>query len=715
MRKAFELRQKKDDGSYFDEFFKDLDELDDLADQLNADNRIERIWELSCVLNSTLDIQILLERIMEEAIRLSAAERGFLLLKDENEELSARVAHKMSNQEMQDVREEISQTIVKQVMKLNEPLIVDNAGLDNHFAQQQSVLNLKLKSILCVPLESLNRQIGVIYLDHRGKPGAFTEKEKRLLRTFANFAALVIQKARLYESLKKSEKKYRMLFESATEAILILELNGAVRDMNETAAKMTGYEKHELQARNIKELAEPGHEEIIEEFLKANPEEKAVFTECRMLNKNKDLLDVEITSRTVTWDQGTFIQAFIRDVTEKKQLENQLLHSHKMEGLGTLAGGLAHDFKNYLSAVLNASSAIRTELEKKHAADEGICEKIAVIENSTGKAAGLAKRLLNFARGEEPTEMKEIQVCVFIDEIIPLVRSNISSDIEFDVNINNEIPPVRGNAEQLQQVILNICLNARDAMPSGGKLSISTSVKEGESIPVQMSRGQRERNYVKLTVADTGEGIEDSILNKIFDPFFTTKDRDKGTGLGLAMVYRLVKNHKGFLEVDSEKGKGTSFSILLPSVTHVEKQEEESDKMTERDENHEQESEVSDRKAQSILIVEDEEIIRELLCSVLEQNNFKSLPAEDGSQARRVLEENGSDLLAALIDITLPDMNGAELYQEIKQINENIPIVFTSGYSWNELSEDVRALDAAGYLEKPFRPEDLINFMNGLL
>lgn len=381
--------------------------------------------------------------------------------------------------------------------------------------------------------------------------------------------------------------------------------------------------------------------------------------------------------------------AMIEDVTERRRLEEQLVQSQKMESIGLLAGGIAHDFNNILGGILGYSSFVRAQVPKT----EKIYDHLETIERSALRAAELTSQLLAFARGGKYV-VGPILLNDLVRETAELLRGTIGKNIALETRLDVNAPVIEADASQMQQVLMNLCVNARDAMPSGGKLTITTSrLKKPDaflaSLPESLSM-----QYVLIEIEDTGIGIETAIRGKIFDPFFTTKEKGKGTGLGLAMVYGIVKNHGGFVNFESEVGVGTKFSIYLPSAGKKVKT-----------------AAVEDIRAsggkETILVVDDEVTIRALVKDVLEERGYSVLAASDGREAVDMFQKNSEGIDLVILDMTMPVMGGRETFIQLKEIKPSVRAILSTGYSEDDRAREVLALGVMAFVQKPYRVDDL--------
>jgi two-component system cell cycle sensor histidine kinase/response regulator CckA len=381
--------------------------------------------------------------------------------------------------------------------------------------------------------------------------------------------------------------------------------------------------------------------------------------------------------------------AMFEDVTERRRLEEQLIQSQKMESIGLLAGGIAHDFNNILGGILGYSSFVRAQVPKT----EKIYDHLETIERSALRAAELTSQLLAFARGGKYV-VGPILLNDLVKETTDLLGGSIGKHITLETRLDPDAPVIEADSSQIQQVLMNLCVNARDAMPLGGKLTLTTTRLKSSDAYLSSLPEALPMQYVRVDIEDTGVGIDKSILGRIFDPFFTTKEKGKGTGLGLAMVYGIVKNHGGFVNVESAVGVGTKFSVYLPSVSKSAEIATVPEVRT-------------TGGKETILFVDDEETIRSLVKDILEEKGYHVLAAADGGQAVEMFRNNPDGIDLVILDMTMPVMGGRETFIRLKEIKPSVRAILSTGYSEDDHAREVLALGVKAFVQKPYRVDDL--------
>jgi signal transduction histidine kinase/ActR/RegA family two-component response regulator len=384
------------------------------------------------------------------------------------------------------------------------------------------------------------------------------------------------------------------------------------------------------------------------------------------------------------------------DITQKKQLEAQFLRAQRMESIGTLAGGIAHDLNNVLTPILMTAQLLEAQIH-----DERVKRLLPILITNARRGANLVKQVLSFARGLEG-KFTILQVKHLISEIKQIATETFPKSIEIYTDIPQYLWTVSGDATQLHQVLMNLSLNARDAMPNGGTLRISAENLLIDKNYAQMNLDAQVGSYIVITVTDTGTGIPPDILDRIFEPFFTTKEVGKGTGLGLATVIGIVKSHGGFVKVSSQVGKGTQFKVYLPATEAAEILPVE-------------DSELPQGHGELILVVDDEAAIREITKTSLETYNYKTLTACDGIEAVALYAEYRDKISLVLTDMMMPSMDGATTIRTLRKIEPEVKIVAVSGLLSTDKLAQARSNGVNTFLAKPYTTKELLTTINGVL
>jgi PAS domain S-box-containing protein len=388
-----------------------------------------------------------------------------------------------------------------------------------------------------------------------------------------------------------------------------------------------------------------------------------------------------------------------QDVTEQKKLEEKLIQAQKMESVGILAAGIAHDFNNLLGGILGYASLLQIDENLSSEAKE----MVHAISETAQRASNLTKQLLGFAR-KGKYENKPISINRVLEETYDIILHRLQKKISIKKNYTSPLPAVMGDASQFQQVILNICLNAIDAMPEGGTLTLYSEIVENTHQFRKRFPGPTAPLYVHIGIRDTGTGMDQQTISKIFDPFFTTKEPGKGTGLGLSMVYGIVKNHNGFLDVESKVGKGTTFHIYLPAVPETIEKEIQATPQT-----------IPSQLKGNILIVDDEEVIRKVLVRMLKRMGFSVTAASNGQEAIHIFQESDENFDLVIIDMLMPIMDGKETFSVLKSLDPNVRVLLSTGYSMDSSAQELMNAGVLGYLHKPFNIHELSQKVSSVL
>ncbi|MFQ5752556.1 MAG: PAS domain S-box protein, partial [bacterium] len=512
----------------------------------------------------------------------------------------------------------------------------------------------------------------------------------------------ITERKRAEEALKKSEEKYRTLFEESKDAVFFSTPGGKFIDINTAGIELFGYASKEeiLQIDIAHDLyGNPQEREVIKQILA----EKGFIKDYELVMKRKDgkKLNVLETITVVRDEQGKIVsyQGIIHDLTEHKHLEEQLLHAQKMETIGTLVGGVAHDFNNLLTVILGNTEFGLQDLKS----DDPVKHDLIRIENAATQARDLISQLLSFSR-QQVLNPRVLDLNKNLEDLLKMLKRIIGENIELWTELDASLAPVWADPIQIQQVLMNLCVNARDAMPQGGQLILKTHNVNGDNIKAPII--DKSRNYVQLTLTDTGEGMDSKIQARIFEPFFTTKEVGRGTGLGLSVVYGIVKQHKGHIEVSSKKGTGTTFNIYLQAIDGSKYTNPKMHKKSRIRRGHE-----------TILLVDDEEAVRRVTARILQSLGYTVLSARNGQEAIEIFEKQHKKIKLVILDMILPQSNGPEIYAKMRSIQHNLSVLFITGYNFHNRLDDFELLEQRNIsmLQKPYTKEILSMSLRELL
>jgi len=502
------------------------------------------------------------------------------------------------------------------------------------------------------------------------------------------------------EALKQSEEKYRMLIDNIQDGVFIIQ-DDKIQFANEAFARVGGYTVEEVIGKEFKELVAPEDLEIVADryYRRQAGEDVPREYEFHALHKDgRTRILVNMNVGLITFHGRMASMGTVKDITEKKMLESQLLRAQRMESIGTLAGGIAHDINNVLTPIMLSQELLREKFTDKESQNY-----LNIIQRSTQRGASLMKQVMSYARGVEG-ERNALQVTHLISEIRQIAKETFPRNIEIRTDIPKDLWNLSGDATQLHQVLMNLCVNARDAMPDGGILHICAENLLIDEDYAHINIDAKVGPYITITVSDTGTGIPPGILERIFEPFFTTKEHGKGTGLGLSTALGIVKSHGGFMTVYSEVGKGTAFKVYLPAITTTE---------TLKAQQHQHELPAG--HGELILVVDDEEQIREMTKKTLETHGYKVITANDGKEAIALYAQKRDEIQLVLMDMMMPVMDGSESIRELRKANPEVKIITVSGLTEKDKIEKVDDVQVQAFLMKPYTAEKLLNTISEVL
>jgi len=493
-------------------------------------------------------------------------------------------------------------------------------------------------------------------------------------------------------AVKKSEDRYRRYFEDDVSGIFVTDPEGRITDCNPTFVRLLGYGSHEEALAAPAPLFYPSPEKK-SEFLKLIGKQKRLENyEREFLRSDGKTIHVLGNIAGEFDDAGHLVamRGYLYDITERKRLQDELFHSQRLESIGSLAGGIAHDFNNILGIIIGYASRMRKTYDPgKYTAD------IESILRAARRGAGLVGQLLTFAR-KTTAAFEPVDANHMLEELSKLLYETFPRAIAFSLKFEDSLPLIIADANQLHQAVLNLCVNSRDAMKSGGTLTLTTVLVRDTEIKEKFPEAQN-GPYLRIAVSDTGEGMSKSTKERIFEPFFSTK-QGTGTGMGLSLVYGVVKGHNGFIDFESELGKGTSFFLYLP-VPSWEKGPAVKDVVT-------QEEPLGG--SETLLLVEDEEMLLDLLQTIFQSKGYTVLTAVDGVEAVKVFEEHADEIALVLTDMGLPRLGGWEAFQQMKAIKPSLRAIMASGYFDSSLKSEMLKAGAKDFVQKPYVPDRIL-------
>jgi len=542
---------------------------------------------------------------------------------------------------------------------------------------------------------------------HRKTDGTLFDAEVSLSRVGTGQGHLVqgvirdvTERRRIEQELRESELRFRTVFDLAPMAILVTDTEGRYVDANLTACRHAGLPLERLIGRRLSDVlvfdAQDYMEQMVAELGLKGALENREVTLTRRADDTR--LDILFSAAPITVAGRELVLSAAIDVTQQNRLEEQLRQSQKMEAIGQLAGGVAHDFNNILQAILGYTDMVLGDLspEEPHYAP------LTQVYRAGERAAGLTQQLLAFSR-RQLLQLAPVDLNHVVEDLMRMVRRLIGEDIELMLMPGHELWPVSADRGQLEQVLMNLCVNARDAMPEGGRLTIETRNVEVDQRFCEAHDWAKPGRYVLLNVSDSGTGMDAATLGQIFDPFFSTKGPGKGTGLGLAMVYGIIRQHDGMVQVYSEPGAGTTFHVYIPT----------SEESCEAALTETEEAVVGG--TETILLAEDSEQARLLIEQILWQAGYRVLVAADGEEALELYRRHGEEVDLLLLDVVMPRVGGRAAFDQIRRSRPDARCVFVSGYSEGAVHTDFILDEGLQLVQKPYHRNDLLRTVRQVL
>ncbi len=641
--------------------------------------------EVTNIMGHMLDLDEMLQLVLYKILNLFQLDAGGIYILNENKQLKRIASKGLPEFLLEFIRNEYKHNkgLSTQILASDTPVIITDF---NKVSDSLKILSQNgYHCFLGIPIKSKNSVWGMIIMLGKNGCNAFNSAEKDMLCTIANEIAAIMENKFLFNQVVRAKKEWENTFDSITDMVSILDQNFNVLRVNKAFAQK--FNKHPRELINTKcyNLFHPEVGPIPDcPCIKTLTTGKPFSKELRIktLNGNYIIHTSEIMDPNSKQKRFAHI---VRDITAKKTLEHQLLQMQKMECIGNMAGGIAHDFNNLLDGIIGYAGYIQDILPR----DDPLYKEIEAIKNIALKGTNLTHQLMDFGKRSN-VDLIPIRINRVIQDVIKLLSRTIEKNIRIIKSLSPKLPLIEGDEGQLHQLILNICLNARDAMPQGGMLNIkSNKVFLDEKIS-NINPCLESGEYICISINDTGYGMQQDILDKIFDPFFTTRQKDKGTGLGLASAYRITKNHKGHIEVKSKPDHGATFDIYLPILPKKERI-------------------ILKKEGNTILIVDNEELVNQCAQQILSQKGYKVLTAKNSQISLELLKENKKCVGLVILDLVIPPVNGEQTYNLVKKIKADIRILLSSNRSLTEHTKKALCMVTEGILEKPYKPDELIS------
>ena len=557
-------------------------------------------------------------------------------------------------------------------------------------------------SMAAFPLISVEEEeLGVINV-YSDREGAFGDVEVNRLGMFSRQCSIAIMNARRIEILRDANQRLALHVARMPLAYIVWDRKFRIVEWNPAAERIFGWKADEAIGKHAYEFIVPEEARPLAKRVWSKLLEGDVPIDSLNTNVRKDgrIITCEWFNAVLRDASGNVsgVLSMGHDVTEKTVLERQLQAAQRMEAVGTLAGGIAHDFNNALTGVIGFAEMLKMKVE----GNEHALSDLDQIFRCAEHASVLTRQLLTFAR-RQVVELANLDLNRVIANLLKLVSNVLGEHIEIRTILAKTLPAIRADVGQIEQVVMNLVLNARDAMPTGGELLVETSLVDLDADTIRRHPYMKEGSYVLLAVSDTGIGMDQKTRERIFEPFFTTKGLDQGTGLGLSMVYGIVKRHNGFILVYSEPGKGTTFRIYLPPVDAAPDVVISSNPPVIRG------------GKETVLLVEDDEPVRKLMEQTLMNLGYIVLVARNGEEAVDVFRMNGDRIDLAILDVVMPRKGGIEVYEEMHKERMDLKVIFMSGYTANAVNESFHLIAGVPFLSKPFGPGVLARKVRAVL
>jgi PAS domain S-box-containing protein len=655
----------------------------DLTERKQAERIQTATYRIAAAVSTTDNLYDLYRAIHEIVGELMPAQNFYIAVLDEQSGLLS-FPYFVDEQDSPPPPRAAGKGLTEYVIRTGEPLLA-SPEVFHELIDAGLVESLGAQSLdwLGVPLSTSGQTRGALVVQSYSEGVRFRREHYDILAFVSTQIAMAIERKRSEEAVRKSEALLQTVFESLPFELWVCDADGRYVMQNPTSVSRWG---NQIGKRPSETGIDPAVQQLWEEN-NGLAFKGQIVTGEREYNEGGKTLHVYNIITPVRQD-GVIrgIMGMNMDITDRKNLEQQLLQSQKLESLGTLAGGIAHDFNNILGIIIGHASLLAGVAGNpaKLSRSAGAIEKAAI------RGAALVRQILTFAR-KANVVFEQVNLNEIASELGRMIEETFPRTITISLKLDPDLPFVDGDRTQLHQTLLNLCVNARDAMPAGGSLSITT-----ERIRNREQGGDQEW-FARLTVADTGSGMDETTRRRIFEPFFTTKEPGRGTGLGLSVVYGIVESHRGFIAVESARGKGTKFTLDFPIPLFAE-----------ADVTAIEEGELSGTEGtETLLVVEDEGMLSELLKAALEALGYTVITASTGDQALSIYESLGDDIALVISDLGLPGMNGRDLFLKIRALRPEARVVIATGYLDPETRTELLSLGANSFIQKPYLTDDV--------
>jgi two-component system cell cycle sensor histidine kinase/response regulator CckA len=656
--------------------------------------------EVVHALNETSNLDQLLARIHAALKSILPAENCFVALHDPEDD-TFHFPFIADEYDTAPPPQKVGRSCTAYVFRTGQARLIPQTEFDRLVAVGEvELVGSPSPSWLGVPLKTPTATIGVLVVQHYQNENAYDQRDLEFLDSVGGHIALAIERRRAEEELRRNESMLRLLFEYNPLPIWLYEIDSLkFLRVNQAAVDLYGYPAEEFENMTVLDIRPESQRDGLLNLGKdpeMGPEEHEFW-----LHQAKDgrTFEVEVIAHELTYAGKRVRLVVAQDISERRLLESQLRQAQKMEAVGRLAGGVAHDFNNLLMVIKGHTELLLNSLEPA----APVTRKIEQIDRSADRATALTRQLLAFSR-QQVLQPQILNLNSIVEEMGKLLPRLIGEDIELLIRPDKNLGTVRADASQMEQVIMNLAVNARDAMPNGGKLVIETANTELDHSYTLSHPLMKPGPYVQLVVTDSGSGMDAETQTHIFEPFFTTKEKGKGTGLGLATVYGIVKQSGGFIWVYSELEKGTSFKIYLPRIDQAEDHTALPHTPAELP-----------MGTETVLLTEDEQDVREIAREFLESGGYQVIEAKDGKEAVLLAAQHRGKIQLLVTDMVMPGMTGQELAIRLQSEHPGLCVIFMSGYSEHAATEMANADPSVRLLTKPFSRAALLRTVGEIL
>ena len=660
----------------------------DISDRKRVEALSSALYRVAEKSSSAHDLQQFFAAVHNIVAELMYARNFYIALYDPSTELLS-FPYFVDEQDVAPAPKKLGRGLTDFLLRTGEPLLATPEVLQG-MEDRGEVARNGSRSLdwMGVPLKVNNHTFGALVVQTYSSNIRYGERDKEILTFVARQLASAVEIKRNEQALRRSEARYRSLVQSSVYGIYRSSLEGRFLDVNPALITMLGYGSAEevlmLDPEKDVFAQVEGHTRLIEEFRRTG---RLDGIEVKWKRKDDSLITVRISGRAVSSadEPADVLEAIAEDVTDRRVLEDQFRQAQKMEAVGRLAGGVAHDFNNLLMVISGYAEVMLAKLDL----DDPMYDKARSIQQASDRATTLTRQLLAFSR-KHLLELKVVDVNSIVAAMERLLQPLIGENVELVTRLSPDTGHTRADAGQLEQVLMNLVVNAKDAMPNGGKITVQT---QNVTLDENHRGGQtfiRPGNYLMLSVTDNGTGMDKETQSRIFEPFFTTKEKGKGTGLGLSTVYGIVKQTGGYVIVQSEERRGTTFHIYLPRV------EEPAEKHA---------APVARAAAggtETILLVEDEESVRQLVRETLSAKGYRVVEAENGEAGIAAATAHQGKIDLVITDVVMPGMGGRELVQKLSSARPETKVLYLSGYTEDAIVSEGTIEKGTAFLQKPF-------------